>query len=85
MKISYISEKINISDRIIENISIQYINRTISRLESRLCQNFTSVSLILFEITIVKKSYGPAETTLEIDPGHKNKKIGLYPKSLGLF
>ena len=28
---------------------------------------------------------GRKGSTLEMDSGHKNKKIGLYPKSLELF
>ena len=69
---------------------LQTFGRTIVRLESRLCQNFTSIFIIPSEIQAVKErhirvGFVRIGSNLELDSAHKNTKIGFYPKSLRPF
>ena len=70
---------------IIWKTSIPKFDRTILKIESRLCNNFTSVYMILSEIYAVKERHGRAGSTLEMDSGHKKKTIDFYPRSLRPF
>ena len=45
----------------------------------------TKLLIILYEILAAKERYGRVDSTLEMNSGPKNKKIGFYPKSLRLF
>ena len=58
--------------------SIPNFMKIIFRLGSIFWQNFTSVSIILFEIWAIKKRHGRAGPFLEMDSWHENKKIGFY-------
>ena len=48
-------------------------------------RSWAKLLIILSEIYEVEEHHGWAGSTLEIDSGHKNKKIRLYPKSVLLF
>ena len=61
------------------------MDSTILWLSVRLCQNFTSVSIILFEIYAVKEHHCRAGSSLEMDSGHKNNKTSFYPGSTTIF
>ena len=49
------------------------------------CRNLSFVCIILSDIQAFTEGHARVGSTLEMDIGHKSKKIGLYLKSLRPF